>query len=629
MFNFIPRYIFFSKLVHHIELHFRNVWRISFVRRSIGNKLPNITQDVLFEKLNQLLGTIKSDLFCNNTENSTIIRNADASLLHEFDLLGSGHIKLEPMQWNKDLKSGYEWRQNVYYRKYGRPKGCDIKVPWELSRCHHLLWLSEAYIITGEEKYASAVMSDINDWIENNPVFYSVNWTCSMDVAIRAINWMYALNMIAGCKSMTDDFAAKVYKNLYQHGYFIFHNLEKSFPYSNNHYVSDLVGLLFLGLLFRKETRSKWYDFALSELCLETRLQVLPSGVHYEKSVSYHRLTTELLGYSYYLLKRNGETIPDDVSYRIKTMFEYVANYTKPNGLAPLIEDNDNGRLLPFVERDFREHTYLCRDSLEMRIIAIGLPVLFKENKQVTRLYEDAGIAFIHTSDAFLAVTCSGRDKYSEHDRKKKVGCHMHNDLLSFDFAVEEDDVFVDPGTYIYTSDLAKRNEFRATCKHNTVVIDGEEQNFLMKDNAFRIERNSKVDRFDLNANVDETVCEGSYKLFQSGARHRRLFQIIKNELKIEDVVEKGGKAHTVKMYFHCAEGVQPITDGQSVSWVMNTHLFSMYFDSFNETHIEIVDDTVSPSYGVLRPSKTIVVSVLFDEKTIITTNIEWTKITE
>lgn len=38
----------------------------------------------------------------------------------------------------------------------------------------------------------------------------------------------------------------------------------------------------------------------------------------------------------------------------------------------------------------------------------------------------------------------------------------------------------------------------------------------------------------------------------------------------------------------------------------------------------KILDDTCSPSYGVLKPSKTIQLCVVFDERIIIETTIKW-----
>jgi hypothetical protein len=56
-------------------------------------------------------------------------------------------------------------------------------------------------------------------------------------------------------------------------------------------------------------------------------------------------------------------------------------------------------------------------------------------------------------------------------------GSHTHNDKLSFVLRVGGQEVLCDSGTGCYTRDGATRNRFRSTTAHNTLLIDGAEQN--------------------------------------------------------------------------------------------------------------------------------------------------------
>ena len=62
------------------------------------------------------------------------------------------------------------------------------------------------------------------------------------------------------------------------------------------------------------------------------------------------------------------------------------------------------------------------------------------------------------------------------HDNK---GGHSHNDKLSFELNIAGSDIYVDPGTYLYTPLPAMRNKFRSVKAHNIPIIDGEEQCFF------------------------------------------------------------------------------------------------------------------------------------------------------
>lgn len=558
-----------------------------------------------------------------------IIKEADEALAHNFDLLGSGKTHLDPINWHTDFKSEFEWPKIFYLKLRALTgNGADIKVPWELSRCHHLLWLGEAYLLTGNEKYSKEVSSIIENWIDDNPLMFSINWTCTMDVAIRAVNWMFAVNMILSSKNVTDKFITKLYRSLYQHGFFISHNLEKNIPYSNNHYASDIVGLLYLGQIFKNTMRGKaWLFFAKQEYYTEIRTQILPSGVQYEKSVSYHRLMTELFSYPYYMLLRVGEKIPNDIIIRLQSMYHYIAAYTKPNGKAPQVADNDNGRLLPFIKRDFREHGYLLdKSSLENRIVICEEHALYELSPVISSVsFEDAGLAVLRKDKAYLFVSNSDWWLYPV-PGKMKDGTHLHNDLLSFDFALGKDDVIIDPGAYVYTSDLAKRNEFRSVFKHNTIVVDEEEQNRLLFNNAFSMEYNTHADRLLLSSTDKEESCVGAYSTMREGLNHSRKFLLSETALIIKDHLSKSGDGHTACLSLHFATGLMPVINKNELIIETNNYIIVVIFESPEIFNLKIKNDSVSPSFGVLENSNTAILEATFNEYTEFKTKITWTR---
>ena len=286
--NFIPRYIFFTKLLIVLNDYYNRLLflvPVCFIRpKRYKNIANNISKEELAKRLKSALGdfTCFSRQCGKHPDIEVIINDANNALNHHFELLGSGLITSDPIDWHCDFKSGFKWPRGKYYKKYIRVNkrdNSDVKVPIELSRCHHLLWLGEAYLITRDDKYSSEVVNEICDWIKENPYAYSINWSCTMDVAIRAVNWMYALNMIMDSKIVDDKFCKQITRSLLEHVYFIYHNLEKGIPYSGNHYASNLSGLIFLGLLFKDIPSVKTYfDFGLSELYREIRNEVLPTG---------------------------------------------------------------------------------------------------------------------------------------------------------------------------------------------------------------------------------------------------------------------------------------------------------------------------------------------------------------
>ena len=126
--------------------------------------------------------------------------------------------------------------------------------------------------------------------------------------------------------------------------------------------------------------------------------------------------------------------------------------------------------------------------------------------------------------DLYLIVDCVPADP-------KSPSGHKHNSRLSFELFAGNKSFITDPGAYIYTADKAMRNLFRSTKHHNTVVVDGEEQNKFEEDELFAMNLNAaaKVNRWLVTENYDFLDAEhnGYSRL---NVVHRRLIYFIKEE---------------------------------------------------------------------------------------------------
>src|SRR6516162_7676798 len=197
-----------------------------------------------------------------------IISDADGSLRHEFDLLGSGPTVLgREIPWLTDFKTGRTWPlqycRDIQYNELDRPT--DVKVPWELSRCQHFVRLGQAYWLTGDERYAREFASETTDWSASNPFCRGVNWACAMDVALRAVSWIWGFHFFADAHACRDPgFRSAFLRALFLHGEFIVKFLEKG-DLNGNHYLCDGVGLVFLGLFFARTPHGRrWLSLGRS-----------------------------------------------------------------------------------------------------------------------------------------------------------------------------------------------------------------------------------------------------------------------------------------------------------------------------------------------------------------------------
>ncbi|HEY2592885.1 MAG TPA: hypothetical protein VGK33_03170, partial [Chloroflexota bacterium] len=81
-------------------------------------------------------------------------QQAALALDHVADLLGSGPAQLASrINWQQDFKTGFTWSSDLLPDDQDTLRlhdACDIKVPWELSRCHHWVALGRAYALDAD-----------------------------------------------------------------------------------------------------------------------------------------------------------------------------------------------------------------------------------------------------------------------------------------------------------------------------------------------------------------------------------------------------------------------------------------------------------------------------------------------
>lgn len=543
---------------------------------------------------------------------------------HRWPLLGFGVKSFgDEINWNRDPLSGFEWPLEYHKEiQLFRNDGSDARVVWELNRLSHLLTLARAYAVAGDERYAAEVFRQIRSWRAQNPTARGVNWNCAMEVALRAMNLLAVLSLTVRSTSLDETMLKEMLMLFDQHGAHIRRHLEFSHIATSNHYLTDVTGLLWLGLMLPELTDAAgWRDFGLGELLAEMDKQLLADGADYEASTGYHRLKAELFLYSFVFCHLNGVDIERKYWQKLQRMLEYTAAYMRPDGRAPLIGDSDSGQALPIVRRAGNDHAYLLglgaavfQDS---RLKPFDHPceeILWILGEQGVRDFEnlrrpglpasnefpDAGVYLLREEDLYLHFNAGGIGLNGR-------GSHGHNDALSIEVSACGTAFIVDPGSYLYTADLHERNLFRSTAYHSTVEIDGEDQNTTEEAGPFVIGNEAQPRVLQWQSETDADVISAEHEGYQrlgSALVHRRTVRFNKRQRiwTIEDKITGEGE-HEIRSRFHLAPGLEANVRADGIVEVRDRNGAGLLIIHTRE-HAPVMEPNFSSiDYGSKEPS--------------------------
>jgi uncharacterized heparinase superfamily protein len=501
---------------------------------------------------------------------------AEDAVARRVDLLGSGPVELgSPVDWHRDPRTGRRWPlaygRTIDYVNLGEPS--DVKLPWEISRLQWLLPAGLAYLLTREERYATAVRDTLADWIEGNPYPYGINWAIAMEPALRILTWIWLFHACHDSEAFVDPvFRASFLRMLYLHGRFVARNIERS-DVNGNHHTADATGLVFAGL-FLGEPR--WAEEGWRILVEELPRQVYEDGVDFEAAFSYHRLVSELFELPALYRRARGLDVPSWYEERLEAMERFTAAVTRADGSIPVVGDNDDARALPIGKRPEPAE---ATDSAA---------------------FPDGGFYILRGAASHVVVDCgpvglAGR------------GGHGHNDCLSFEAWLDGRPVIVDSGCFVYTASPEWRNRLRATAAHNTPQVDGVEQGHLDPQLLWTLGAEAVPLRREWlpSATVDRlVVSHGGYRRLPNPVIPVRTFALDRasGTLAVGDGFEGSGD-HEVRVPYHLAPGIEAVEERPG-RWVLGGTSLVLELEPARDWEASLRESWFAPHYGVRVESR-------------------------
>lgn len=550
------------------------------------------------------------------------------------------------IDWQRDFISGGRFdaqsRQEKQMSLY-RP-GMDIKVPWELGRLQHLPQLGLWAQINENNKAQlyNEFKCQVLDFMALNPVGYGANWACTMDVGIRTANLCLAMDLFSELFPDDTSWRSRMGKFIYIHAQHITKHLEYRYKISSNHYLANMAGLLYAcAHLTPSEETNYWLALSAQEIAQALEWQFFNDGANFEQSTAYHRLSGEMIVWSFALVLGMNEQQrkivvdfnqrgnPKEPKLKPHDYFSLsYPNFVRPDLLEKVIRlglfdekihkpdedivqigDNDSGRffrLTPkgrflnnqvahnkyynlqnapkplndleywdendlhhgaflaaieglfgkrifidkltqefsverqlirsIVNSDVKVNVPLDRESFTDEQLFDGSSLQYEKTSTIkcrsinldvleVKLFRQFGLLIISNDHFFLSLRLAPKGQVHP------SGSHQHMDTASIEMWCHGQNIIRDPGTYVYTASLDKRQKFRSSNEHYVPQIHASGPQIIGKGNYWAF---NMIDRVK-GALVQVSPTKINYQFRYVGVKVQRTIEINNDKVIITD----------------------------------------------------------------------------------------------
>lgn len=511
------------------------------------------------------------------------------ALLTRADAIAAGRLSFfdlkdcflgDPIDWNRDHKrdqaSPMTFSGSIDYRDVAVAGDC--KFVWEPNRCHHLVVLARAYRASGEIRYAEAVAKQLDSWLSSNPYGVGMNWRSGLELGIRLINWVWAIDLIDGSGQIKGELQRRLMDSIARHIWEIDRKYSRGSSV-NNHLIGEAAGVFVATCYYPYLWHaSRWRARSRDILCREILRQTYDSGATVEQAAGYHIFVLQLFLVAGLAARGSKCYLPTEYWSRLEKMFEFIGLLGEGGDALPAFGDADDGYVLDlgYNGLDFRQWLAVGavlfeRGDFKAWAGEFAEPACWLLGKSARRQFDAIDppqtetIASSELPDSGYYLLQHGRrdsvDRISVIFDCGRLGmpplaAHGHADALSFTIRAFGQDVLVDPGTYDYFSRPNWREYFRSTRAHNTIVIDGRDQSEML--GPFLWGRRATARRLDWRPGEQISKVAGEhdgYACLADPVIHRRSLELDapSRSLIVQDEIIASGE-HEARVYFHFAE---------------------------------------------------------------------------
>ncbi len=406
-----------------------------------------------------------------------------------FEFFSSLYFNLgENFDWITNPDTGYKYDINKHWSEINDfdPKIGDIKYVWEKSR-FSFIYLAIRSDIKNNTDSSEYVLSEIINWIDNNPINQGPNYKCSQEISLRIINWTYALHFYRDSIYLNENRLDKILHVVYWQIKHVYSNINFSkIAVRNNHAITETLLLYIAGLVYPffpeskiwKKRGKKWFE-------KEIEYQIYSDGTYLQFSMNYHRVVVQLLNLSFIVADKFNESFNDIVYQRAYQTLNFLyQSQDLTSGMLPNYGANDGALFFPLSSCNFRDF----RPSLNTLHVLLTGKKLYNDGPWVEEcfLLSDSLIVkkfpIIQKNFGWNRFEIGGYYILNEKETMTFVRCGNHydrpsqSDNLHIDIWHKSVNLLYDAGSYKYNTNKENINYFFGTESHNTVMLDNYNQ---------------------------------------------------------------------------------------------------------------------------------------------------------
>jgi uncharacterized heparinase superfamily protein len=581
----------------------------------------------------------------------TYVAAAEQILSGSFDMFGRMMEVGLPVVWNRDPVSGVTAPMLPGHEIDHRDPAVvgSARNTWELNRHCQLVALAQAYAITGHERFRNGALGMVDSWLRACPCPLGVNWNSALECGIRLINW-YLASRLLRCWENGREPVAGWLQSIQQHCQFTWWR-QSRFSSANNHLIGEMAGLYCATSAWPGvDEGGRWRRAAKAALLRESQKQVHADGVTREQAVGYQVFVIQFLLIAGLTGEAHGDPFPAEYWSTVSRMLTFLRSVQDAGGNVPDFGDSDDGmawmlsphararRLADLYDIEHALAAHPERGAMPGGLsaaswLASGFPrprAWQAKPRERARRFPDGGYYILG-------------DRFGERDEVSlvldaaplgylSIAAHGHADCLSFVLSLGGERILIDPGTCCYHEDPVWRSYFRGTAAHNTVRVDGQDQSEPGGPFMWLRKARPTVELVQLDGPLQAVRARhDGYARLDDPVIHTRAVEFDARESRI-DVIEhlSAGAAHRVERPWHFAPDCH-VRVGKNGTIHVDTPRVHVRMECADAESMQLLRAShaprggwVSPRFGSLQPSNTLVCRNRLRGETILRTSFHW-----